>query len=59
MDLLGEDEPPPIEAPDAFGVYAVSAAARNGLETLELAWWRQLHSMRRAEVTPVRDVELP
>jgi GTPase len=59
MDLLGEDEPPPVEAPDAFGVYAVSAAGRSGLEALELAWWRQLHSMRRAEVAPVQDVELP
>ena len=59
MDLLGEDQPPPVEAPDAFGVYAVSAAGRSGLEALELAWWRQLHSMRRAEVAPVRDVELP
>jgi GTP-binding protein len=59
MDLLGEDEPPPIETPDAFGVYAVSAAARSGIDALELAWWRQLHSMRRAETAPVRDVELP
>ena len=59
MDLLGEVQPPPVEAPDAFGVYAVSAAGRSGLEALELAWWRQLHSMRRAEVAPVRDVELP
>jgi GTP-binding protein len=59
MDLLGEDEPPPIETPDAFGVYAVSAAARSGIDALELAWWRQLHSMRRAEAAPVRDVELP
>ncbi|HET9797586.1 MAG TPA: GTPase ObgE [Gemmatimonadaceae bacterium] len=59
MDLLGEDQPPPVEAPDAFGVYAVSAAGRSGLEALELAWWRQLHSMRRAEVAPVPDVELP
>ena len=59
MDLLGEDQSPPVEAPDAFGVYAVSAAGRSGLEALELAWWRQLHSMRRAEVAPLRDVELP
>jgi GTP-binding protein len=59
MDLLGEDDPPPIETPDAFGVYAVSAAARSGIDALELAWWRQLHSMRRAETAPVRDVELP
>jgi GTP-binding protein len=59
MDLLGEDEPPPLDAPEAFGVYAVSGAARTGLETLELAWWRELLAMRKAELQPVRDVELP
>jgi len=59
MDLLGEDEPPPIEAPDAFGVFAISAAARSGLDTLKLAWWRRLLDMRKAVVQPVKDVELP
>jgi len=59
MDLLGEDEPPPIEAPDAFGVYAISAAARSGLDALKLAWWRRLLDMRKVAVQPVRDVELP
>jgi len=59
MDLLGEDEPPPIEAPDAFGVYAISAAARSGLDALKLAWWRRLLDMRKAVVQPVKDVELP
>src|SRR5689334_13731501 len=33
-DLLGENEAAPIEAPDAFGVYAISAAGRVGLEEL-------------------------
>jgi GTPase len=42
MDLLGGDEAPPIEAPDAFGVFAISAAARTGLGPLLDAWWRQL-----------------
>jgi len=59
MDLLGEDEPPPIEAPDAFGIFAISGAARTGLEELKLAWWRPLLAMRKATVQPVRDVELP
>jgi GTP-binding protein len=59
MDLLGEDEPPPIEAPDAFGVFAISAAARSGLHALELAWWRRLLEMRKAVVQPLEDVELP
>ena len=30
MDLLGDDDAPPIEAPDAFGVFAISAAGRDG-----------------------------
>jgi GTP-binding protein len=59
MDLLGEDEPPPIDAPGAFGVFAISAAARSGLDALELAWWRRLLDMRKAVVQPVKDVELP
>jgi GTP-binding protein len=59
MDLLGDDEAPPIEAPEAFGVFAISAAGRTGLEELLLAWWRRLLEMRKAVLTPVRDVELP
>jgi len=59
MDLLGEDEAPPIEAPDAFGVYTISAAARTGLDELKLAWWRRLLDMRKAQLRPVQDVELP
>src|SRR5687768_7230716 len=48
LDLLGEDFAPPIEAPDAFGSFAISAAARTGLEPLLAAWWSQLLGMRRA-----------
>ncbi|MES2179207.1 MAG: GTPase ObgE [Gemmatimonadota bacterium] len=59
MDLLGEDEPAPIDAPDAFGVYAISAAGRGGLEELKLAWWRRLLEMRKASLEPVKDVVLP
>jgi GTP-binding protein len=59
MDLLGEDEAPPLDAPDAFGVFAISAAARTGLDTLKAAWWRELLQMRKAAIQPVRDVELP
>jgi GTP-binding protein len=59
MDLLGDDEPPPIEAPDAFGVFAISAAGRTGLDELLLAWWRRLLEMKKSVATPVRDVDLP
>ena len=60
MDLLGEDEPPPIDAGDAFGVYAISAAARTGLDALKLAWWRRLLDMKKLEALPAQDdVVLP
>ena len=48
LDLLGEHFVPPIEAPDAFGSFAISAAARTGLEPLLAGWWSQLLGMRKA-----------
>jgi GTP-binding protein len=59
MDLLGEDDPAPIEAPEAFGVYAISAAGRTGLEELKLAWWRRVLETKKEVAKPVRDLELP
>ena len=59
MDLLGEDEPAPLDAPAAFGVFAISAAGRTGLEELKLAWWRRLLDMRKASRRPIKDVVLP
>lgn len=59
MDLLGEHEPAPIDAPDAFGVFAISAAGRIGLEEIKLAWWRRLLDMRKASLQPVKDTQLP
>jgi len=59
MDLLGEDEPPPIEAPDAFAVMAISAAARHGLDPLLAAWWSRLLDMKKASVKHEEPVELP
>ena len=59
MDLLGDDPPPPIEAPEAFGVYAISAAGRIGLPLLLSGWWDQLLGLRRARERSVEDVPLP
>ena len=59
LDLLGEDYSPPIEAPGAFGSYAVSAAARTGLDALLAGWWSQLLSMQTAAVAAQPDVALP
>jgi GTP-binding protein len=48
-DLLGELYVPDIDAPEAFGRYAISAPGRLGLDALLDAWWRQLLAMRKAE----------
>jgi len=47
LDLLGEDYIPPINAPGAFGLYAVSAAGRTGLDSLLAGWWTELLRIRR------------
>jgi GTP-binding protein len=59
MDLLGDDEAPPLDAPDAFGVYAISAAARTGLDALLTGWWQQLLSLKKASVRRDDTVALP
>jgi GTP-binding protein len=58
MDILGEDEAPPIEAPEAFGIFTISSATRVGIDALIDAWWRRLLEMKKAEQRP-RDVALP
>ncbi|NUO64136.1 MAG: GTPase ObgE [Gemmatimonadaceae bacterium] len=50
LDLLGEEYVPEIEAPDAFGVFSISAAARTGLDELLSAWWGRLLGLKKAEV---------
>ena len=61
MDLLGESDPPPIDAPEAFGVFAISAAARLGLEPLVSAWWTQLLALKKTDerAAAAARVELP
>jgi GTPase len=59
MDLLGEDDPPPLDAPEAFGVYAISAAGRTGLDTLLAAWWSRLLAMRTTTQRAHDEVALP
>ena len=50
LDLLGEPYVPEIEAPDAFGVFSISAAGRTGLDELLDAWWARLLELKKAEV---------
>ncbi|MCE2900478.1 MAG: GTPase ObgE [Gemmatimonas sp.] len=58
LDLLGEHYIPDIEAPGAFGLFAISAPGRMGLDVLLDAWWRQLLAMRVAAEQPERDAQL-
>jgi len=59
MDLLGQDPPPPIDAPDAFGVYAISAAARTGLDPLLSAWWSRILEAKKAVVRAEDVADIP
>ena len=59
MDLMGEDYVPPIEAPGAFAMYAVSAAARTGLEAMLTGWWTQLLGMRKERERAEAELPLP
>jgi GTP-binding protein len=57
LDLLGEHYVPEIDAPGAFGLYAISAAGRMGLDVVLDAWWRELLAMRVAAEKPLRDAQ--
>jgi GTP-binding protein len=59
MDLLGNEPAPPIDAPDAFGVFAISAAGRMGLDPMLSAWWGRLLELKKASVRRTDSVELP
>jgi GTP-binding protein len=49
-DLLGPDEPlPRVDAPDAFGVFGISAVARRGVTELLEALWSRSRAVERAE----------
>lgn len=59
MDLLGESEPPPIDAPGATGVFAISAAGRIGVDEMLAAWWSSLLELRKANERAHERAPLP
>ncbi len=59
IDLWGDDPPPPVDAPDAFGTFAISAPARKGLDELLRVWWEELMSIRQRERDPAERVSMP
>ncbi|MCU0623774.1 MAG: GTPase ObgE [Gemmatimonadaceae bacterium] len=47
MDLMGETYVPEIDAPGAFGRFAISGAGRTVNEELKDSWWAQLMVLRQ------------
>jgi GTP-binding protein len=59
MDLLGEMDAPPLEAPDAFGIFTISSATREGLGDLLDALWGQLLEQKRVAARQASELLLP
>jgi GTP-binding protein len=59
LDLLGEDYVPPIRTDDAFGIFAVSAPGRMGLDRLLSAWWSELLKLKDSMSSAVSTTDLP
>lgn len=47
LDLLGEQYVPEIEASGAFGIFSISAPARQGLDELKHIWWSKLLELKK------------
>jgi GTP-binding protein len=59
MDLMGELEAPPLEAPDAFATFAISAANREGLNELNAGLWSRLLALKKEERRRAAEAPLP
>jgi GTP-binding protein len=59
LDLLGEEYVPPIRTDGAFGVYAISAAGREGLDALLAAWWTELLELKHNSRSTEQSSALP
>jgi GTP-binding protein len=59
MDLIGELQPPPLDAPDAFAEFAISAANREGLDELNAGLWSRLLELKKAERRRMTEAPLP
>ncbi len=59
MDLMGDLEPPPLEASEAFATFAISAANRDGLDDLKAGLWARLLAMKKEERRRAAEAPLP
>ena len=48
LDLMGEEYVPDVRTDGAFAMYAISAAARQGLDAVKDGIWRRLLELRKA-----------
>ena len=57
-DLLGpDDDPPSLDAPDAWGTFVVSSVSRTGLDSLEEALWAKVREEKEGEVRLEEEAE--
>jgi GTPase involved in cell partitioning and DNA repair len=59
MDLMGDLEPPPLEASEAFATFAISAANREGLDELNAGLWARLLELKKEERARAAEAPLP
>ena len=59
MDLMGELEPPPLEASEAFATFAISAANREGLDDLKAGLWSRLLDLKKEQTRRTTAAPLP
>ncbi len=58
VDLLGEVMLPPVEAPESFGSFVVSAVAGTGIPEMLEGWWAALQTERADAERRERDAAL-
>jgi GTPase len=59
MDLIGELDAPPVDAPEAFATFAISAANREGLDALKSGFWSRLLELKKEEQKRAAPAVLP
>lgn len=59
MDLMGDLEPPPLEASEAFATFAISAANREGLDELNAGLWSRILELKKEERRRAAEAPLP
>ena len=59
MDLMGDLEPPPLEASEAFATFPISAANREGLDELKAGLWSRILELKKEGLRRAAEAPLP